>query len=33
MDLRPGAAHEPTWTVTPDEMADAMGRAGVRVFG
>ena len=32
MDLRPGATHELTWTVTPEKTADAMGRAGVRVF-
>lgn len=32
MDLRPGATHEITWTVTPDKTADAMGNAGVRVF-
>jgi predicted thioesterase len=32
MDLRPGATHELTWTVTPERTADAMGNPGVRVF-
>jgi fluoroacetyl-CoA thioesterase len=32
MDLRAGATHEVTWTVTPDKTADAMGNPGVRVF-
>jgi fluoroacetyl-CoA thioesterase len=32
MDLKPGATHEITWTVTPDKTADAMGNRGVKVF-
>ena len=32
MDLRPGALHELTWTVTPAQTAEAMGQPGVRVF-
>jgi len=32
MDLRPGATHEVSWTVTADKTADAMGNPGVRVF-
>jgi fluoroacetyl-CoA thioesterase len=32
MDIRPGATHEISWTVTPDKTADAMGNHGVRVF-
>lgn len=32
MDIRPGATHEISWTVTPDKTADAMGNRGVRVF-
>src|SRR5947208_15037534 len=31
MDLKPGATHEITWTVTPDKTADAMGNRGVKV--
>ena len=32
MDLRAGATHELTWTVRPDQTADAMGHPGVQVF-
>ena len=32
MDLKPGATHEITWTVTQDKTADAMGNRGVKVF-
>jgi len=32
MDLRPGATHDLTWTVTPEKTADAMGNRGVHVF-
>ena len=32
MELRPGATHEVSWTVTPDKTTDAMGRPGVRVL-
>ena len=32
MDLRPGATHDLTWTVTPEKTADAMGNPGVHVF-
>jgi fluoroacetyl-CoA thioesterase len=32
MDLRPGATHELSWTVTPDMTAHAMGHPGVRVL-
>jgi predicted thioesterase len=32
MDLRPGATHEVSWTVTPDKTADAMGHRGVQVL-
>jgi predicted thioesterase len=32
MGLEPGATREITWTVTPEQTADAMGHRGVHVF-
>jgi fluoroacetyl-CoA thioesterase len=32
MDIKPGATHEVSWTVTPERTANAMGNPGVHVF-
>ena len=32
MDIKPGATHEVSSTVTPERTADAMGNKGVMVF-